>query len=131
MVEVNKSQPEESVDASETPTSSTNSTEDIDSLKAIAAIAYLGILFFVPIITHPKSEFAMFHANQGLLLLLAGIIVSVVGSVIPVLGWFVIAPIGGIFILVLFILGLINALQGKMKRLPLIGNFDLIKVEGK
>lgn len=131
MVEVNKSQPEESVDASETPTSSTNSTEDIDSLKAIAAIAYLGILFFVPMITHPKSEFAMFHANQGLLLLLAGIIVSVVGSVIPVLGWFVIAPIGGIFILVLFILGLINALQGKMKRLPLIGNFDLIKVEGK
>ena len=131
MVEVNKSQPEESVDASETPTSSTNSSEDIDSLKAIAAIAYLGILFFVPMITHPKSEFAMFHANQGLLLLLAGIIVSVVGSVIPVLGWFVIAPIGGIFILVLFILGLINALQGKMKRLPLIGNFDLIKVEGK
>ena len=131
MVEDNKSQAEESVDASETPTSSTNSTEDIDSLKAIAAIAYLGILFFVPMITHPKSEFAMFHANQGLLLLLAGIIVSVVGSVIPVLGWFVIAPIGGIFILVLFILGLINALQGKMKRLPLIGNFDLIKVEGK
>ncbi|NCU29502.1 hypothetical protein EOM60_02735 [Candidatus Saccharibacteria bacterium] len=103
----------------------------MDSLKVIAAIAYLGILFFVPMITHPKSEFAMFHANQGLLLLLAGIIVSVVGSVIPVLGWFVIAPIGGIFILVLFILGLINALQGKMKRLPLIGSFDLIKVEGK
>lgn len=55
----------------------------------------------------------MFHANQGLLLLLAGVIVSLVGGIIPIVGWFLIAPLGSIFILVLFIMGLVNALQGE------------------
>lgn len=103
--------------------------KDIEDVKAVSAIAYLGILFFVPMLTNPKSEFAMFHANQGLLLLIAGIIVSVAGSVIPILGWFIVLPLGSIFILVLFIMGLINALNGKMKRLPLIGGFDILRVE--
>ncbi len=131
MVDDNKSQTEGDTNPAEAPVPPTNNIEDIDNLKVIAAIAYVGILFFVPMITHPKSEFAMFHANQGLLLLLAGIVVGTVGSIIPILGWFIIAPIGGIFTLVLFIMGLVGALQGSMKRLPLIGNFDLIKVEGK
>lgn len=131
MVEVDKSQTNANTSETKAPNPLTRTTENIDELKGISAVAYLGVLFFIPMVTHPKSEFAMFHANQGLLLLLAGVIVSLVGGIIPIVGWFLIAPLGSIFILVLFIMGLVNALQGKMKRLPLIGKFDLIKVEGK
>lgn len=103
--------------------------ENIDDVKVVSAVAYLGILFFIPMITNPKSKFAMFHANQGLLLLITGIIINVVGTFIPLIGWFIILPLGAIFTVVLFIMGLVNALGGHKKRLPLIGNFDIIKPE--
>lgn len=103
--------------------------ENIENVKVVSAVAYLGILFFVPMVTNPKSRYAMFHANQGLLLLIAGIAVQLIGWIIPFIGWFLILPIGGIFVFVLFIMGLVNALNGNTKRLPLIGGFDLIKPE--
>lgn len=113
-------------DASTAP-SSTSAPSDFEETKGVSAIAYLGILFFVPMITHPKSEYAMFHVNQGLLLLITAIAVNIVGSVVPIIGWLIITPIGSIFVLVLLIMGIINAVNGRMKRLPLIGQFDLIK----
>lgn len=103
---------------------------DENNLKMISALGYLGILFFVPMLMFPKSKFAMFHANQALLLLLAAVIIQTVGWIIPVLGWFVILPLGSIFLLVLFIMGVVNAFGGKMQRLPLIGGYDIIKVQG-
>ncbi|GAB6108210.1 DUF4870 domain-containing protein [Fusibacter bizertensis] len=91
----------------------------------IAAVAY--ILFFIPLVVDSNSEFGKFHANQGLVLLLLGIAVSVVGSIIPFLGWFIIAPIGGLLVLVLAIVGIINALNGEQKELPIIGGIKLLK----
>lgn len=98
-----------------------------DNVKAVSAIAYLGILFFVPLLTNPESDFAKYHANQGLLLLLTFLVINTVGWVIPVIGWLIILPIGNIALLVLFIMGLINALNGEKKPLPVIGGFELIK----
>lgn len=102
---------------------------DENNLKMISALGYLGILFFVPMLMFPKSKFAMFHANQALLLLIAALIIQTVGWVIPVIGWFVVIPLGSIFLLVLFIMGVINAFGGKMQRLPVIGGYDIIKVQ--
>lgn len=107
----------------------TDNKENIENVKVVSAVAYLGILFFVPMVTNPKSRYAMFHANQGLLLLIAGVAVQLIGWIIPFIGWFLILPLGGIFVFVLFIMGLVNALNGNKKRLPLIGGFDLIKPE--
>ena len=104
-------------------------SENIDELTAISALSYLGILFFIPMVTNPKSEFAMYHANQGLLLLIAVMAINTVGSIIPFIGWFLILPLGNIFVFVLFVMGVINALGGAMKPLPLIGGFELIKVQ--
>ena len=59
--------------------------ENTENLKIVAAIGYLGILFLVPYLTNPKSEFAVFHANQGLLLFIAAAIVNIAGM-IPVIG---------------------------------------------
>lgn len=91
----------------------------------IGAVAY--ILFFIPLIVDKDSEFGKFHANQGLVLLLLSIAISVVGSIIPFLGWFIIAPIGGLLVLVLAIVGIINALNGEQKELPIIGGIKLLK----
>lgn len=100
-------------------------TSDAEKNKVIAILAY--VLFFLPLLAAPKSEFGKYHANQGLLLLIVAVGVQVVGSVIPFLGWFLILPIGNIAILVLFVLGVINAANGVKKPLPFIGNYTLIK----
>jgi uncharacterized membrane protein len=88
----------------------------------MAVIAY--ILFFVPLLTDAKNDpFVKFHVKQGLVLLLTQIVISIVGSVIPFLGWFLILPLGSIFVFILWIMGILNAVNGTQKELPLIGGF--------
>lgn len=101
---------------------------DVNQNKAMAIIGYIiPILFFIPLVTDAKnSPFAKFHANQQLILLIAAIAVNVVGSIIPILGWFIILPLGVIAIFIFAIIGLINAAKGEMKELPLIGGFKII-----
>ena len=43
---------------------------DISANKVYAILAYIGFLVLVPLIAVPKSKFARFHANQGLVLLI-------------------------------------------------------------
>ncbi|WP_461206849.1 DUF4870 domain-containing protein [Clostridium sp. DL1XJH146] len=101
-----------------------NTTDAVDN-KWVSVLAYF--LFFLPLIIAKDSEFGKFHANQGLNLLLLGIAVSVVGTIIPIIGWFIIIPVGCILCLVFGIMGIVNAINGKMKELPLIGRIKLIK----
>ena len=100
-------------------------SSDAEQNKVMAILAY--VLFFIPLLAAPKSAFAKYHANQGLLLLIFAIAVQVIGGVVPFLGWFLILPIGNIAVLVFFVMGIINASNGAMKPLPLIGGFTLIK----
>lgn len=102
---------------------------DAEKNKPMAIIGYIiPILFFIPLITDAKnSVFAKFHANQQLNLLLAAIAVNVVGGIIPFLGWFIILPIGSIILIVLAIMGIINGAKGEMKKLPIIGGYEIIK----
>ncbi|AET66128.1 putative membrane protein [Desulfosporosinus orientis DSM 765] len=100
---------------------------DVENNKVMAVLAY--ILFFIPLLAARESRFAMFHANQGLILFLAALIVNVVGTIIPIIGWLIIIPIGNLAVLIGAILGIIKAAGGKMERLPLFGKYDLIKVK--
>lgn len=93
--------------------------------KWICVVAYF--IFFIPLLVDGQNEKYKFHANQGLNLLLLAIAVNVLGTLIPVLGWFIILPIGGIFCLVLGIMGILNAINEEMKALPIIGKNRLIK----
>jgi len=95
--------------------------KDVEDNKIIAALSYLGILVLVPLLAKKDSPYCQFHAKQGLVLLIAWIVIGVV-SVIPVLGW-IIGILGSIFLLILFIVGLVNSLSGQAKELPLIGQF--------
>ena len=97
--------------------------DDIEKNKVMGLLAY--ILFFIPLLAAKDSPFARYHANQGLVLFLAAILSSVI-LIIPILGW-IIAPILSIVITVLAVIGIINALNGKAKELPVIGKFKILK----
>ncbi len=97
--------------------------QDIEKNKVMALLAY--IIFLIPLLAAKDSKFARFHTNQGLVLFLGGIIASVV-AVIPVIGW-IVAPIAGLVITVLAIIGILNALNGRAKELPVIGKFKILK----
>lgn len=98
---------------------------DVEKNKIMAILAY--ILFLIPLLAAPNSPFAKYHANQGLLLFILAVVVNVAGTLIPFLGWFIILPFGYIAVLILMIMGIINAANGEMKPLPLIGQYQLLK----
>ncbi len=114
-----------------------NAEKDAKENKAMAVLAYLGILVLIPILAAPKSKFARFHANQGLVLLIAciaysivmlvaAVILAVISSAIAAV-FSILQVIGNIVIFVFLIMGIINACTGKMKELPLIGKIHILK----
>ncbi len=94
---------------------------DVRDNKVIAALSYLGLLVLVPLLAKKDSPFCQFHAKQGLVLLIAWVIIGAI-FIIPFLGW-VVGSIGYIFLFVCFIIGLVNALSGQAGELPLIGQY--------
>lgn len=88
----------------------------------MAIVAY--IIFFVPLLVEgaKNDPFVKYHVKQGLALLLLSVAVSILGSIIPFIGWFIILPVGSIFVLVLLIMGIVNAVNGVEKPLPVIGS---------
>lgn len=106
--------------------------QDIAQNKVMAILAYIGILVLVPIFAAKESKFARFHANQGLVLAITEIILSIVISIlafIPIIGLLIgiVGYIAELGCLVLAILGIVNAANGKAKELPIIGKFRVLK----
>ena len=104
--------------------------QDIQNNKVMAILAYLGILVLVPLLGAKQSPFARFHTNQGLLLIICEIVLSVAVAIlggIPVIG-FLLKLVRGLGTLALLLIGIVNAANGRAKELPLIGNlFTIIK----
>ncbi|KUK83837.1 MAG: Uncharacterized protein XD98_0239 [Microgenomates bacterium 39_6] len=90
--------------------------------KIIALLSYIGLLVLIPLLTKKDDEFVQFHAKQGLVLLIATIIVNII-KIIPILGQ-IIFLFGGLGCLVLTFIGIVNVLNGQKKQLPLIGQFS-------
>lgn len=101
------------------------SIEDAEKNMAMGILAYL--LFFVPLLAARDSQFAMYHANQGLVLFLTALAVNIIGGLIPVIGWFILIPLFNVVVLILAVMGIVNAAQKKTAPLPLIGRFQIIK----
>lgn len=99
--------------------------EDITQNKGkktgMAIVAY--ILFFIPLLTDAKNDpFVKYHVKQGLVLFIYFAIAWIVVNVIPVVGW-VLYPVLEIIGIVLLVLGILNAINGKEKPLPVIGKY--------
>lgn len=117
-------------------------TEEPNSMeKTLALEAYLGILVLAPLFGAKKSPFVRFHVNQGIILCALAIVLStmiIINSAISAaVGalWLtiILGLLSGLYGIILCgvtafaVIGIINALKGKMKPLPLIGKFKIIK----
>ena len=105
---------------------------DIESNKVMGILAYLSWLVLIPIFAAKDSKFARFHANQGIVLAIAEIIVWVVLGIltkIPLIGWLfgLVEGIVSLVCLIFALLGIVNAAKGRAKELPFIGKFKILK----
>ena len=101
-----------------------------ETVKWMCVLAY--ILFFMPLVVIPNSEDGKFHANQGLTLLAAGLVVAIAGKIlsfIPFIGFLgsLISWLGSIAYIVMAIIGIMNALNMQQKKLTLIGEFTFLR----
>lgn len=90
----------------------------------MAVLCYLGLLVIIPLLTDAKNDpFVKYHIKQGLVLLIAYVICGVVFWV-PFIGWIL-----SVLLFILFIMGVVNALNGKQAPLPILGQFaEKIKI---
>lgn len=102
----------------------------------MGVLAYLSWLVLIPLFAAKDSKFSRFHVNQGLVLAIVEIVWWIVEvvlgfilSFIPIFGSITIFLLGlvNIIFLVLAIIGIVNAVNGKAKELPIIGKYRVIK----
>ena len=91
------------------------------SEKFLSAIGYLGVLCLVPLLLERKSAFAQHHGKQGLVLLIAWMLIWM-GNIIPILGQ-IVWVIGSVLFIMLIILGMINAFAGRTWEMPILGAY--------
>ena len=88
----------------------------------LAIISYIGILCLIPILMKDKDGFVKFHAKQGLVLFIAEIITWIIFAALPYQLWFLYNLLALLWV-ILSIIGIINAVKGEQKSLPIIGKF--------
>jgi len=97
----------------------------VSSLKekntGMAIVAY--ILFFIPLLTEAKNDpFVKYHVKQGLLLFIGWVAIGIVDYILPWQPWIMIRLLN-VALFVLMIIGIMNAVKGEKKPLPLVGQF--------
>ncbi len=107
--------------------------KDIEENKILSIVSYISLLFFIPYFLRPKSKYARFHCNQGLVLCLINFAcnlilgkLSLFSGALGLLGT-VANSITTIICFALSILGIVNTCNGKAKELPIIGKIRIIK----
>lgn len=109
---------------------------DIAENRMAAALAYVGLLVLVPLYTAKKSEFARYHARQGIVLIIVSAAYSIANGMLAAavlaVSWrlyFIlrITRLMGLAFPVLAVTGIVNAVNGKAKELPVIGKIRLFR----
>jgi uncharacterized membrane protein len=97
--------------------------------KTIAIISYITLIgFIIAIVMHngKKTKLGSFHLRQMLGLLLTGVALGICGFIlafIPVIGRLagIAIEVADLALLVLWVMGLISAINGQIKPLPVVG----------
>lgn len=104
--------------------------EDLEKNRTMAALGY--IVFFIPLIKCEDSKVGRYCANQGLILLVLIVLVSVlfnIFAIIPFIGW-LFQLVGGLVSFALFCVGVLCFAQmmtnGRVIELPYVGGFRLL-----
>ncbi|WP_339703517.1 hypothetical protein [uncultured Marixanthomonas sp.] len=92
-----------------------------DNGKTIAIIAYITLIgWIIALVMHNNNKTALgaYHIRQMLGIMLLGLALSLLGSLLDI---YILSVILNIGVLVLWVLGLIAAIQGEKKPVPLLG----------
>ena len=108
---------------------------DVQQNKTICILCYFGILFLIPFFVKKDSQYVRFHCNQGLVLLIFNVIITGGFKLLTTLvkGSLLAIPVGllngivGLALFALMIIGIVFAVTGKMRELPLIGSIRILK----
>jgi len=93
--------------------------ENIEGLLCYVLGFITGIVFLV---LEKENKFVRFHAMQSLATFLSLFVIGTVVGIVPIIGLIIsilITPLG----LILWILLMVKAYQGKMYKLPVVGDF--------
>jgi uncharacterized membrane protein len=102
--------------------------KDVEYNKMIAAIAYISILCLIPLILKKDSRFAYEHGKQGFILFITELIVWALGM-LPVIGWFIIGPIGTVLCVIAAVVAILKAVNGEFWEIPVVGQYrDKVKI---
>ncbi len=108
---------------------------DIQQNKLMAVLSYFSILVLIPLFAAKESPFARYHTNQGLVLFIVEVIVGVIYNVLRwilpygflwrLVGWaYSLCSLG---FLVLLVIGIMNAANGRAKEIPVLGAIKILK----
>ena len=101
----------------------TTTTKTMEQNKAIGIISYItifGLIIALVLNQEKKDPFTSYHIRQALGIAASSIALSFI-AIVPVIGW-IIAIVGSLLIFVLWIFGIINAISGNMKPVPVLGD---------
>ena len=97
-----------------------------DNGKTVAIVSYLTLIgWIVALILNNgnKTSLGSYHIRQSLMIIICGVILIVVNFIlgfIPFFGW-IIGLVLGLGLMVLWVIGLVNAINGQEKPIPVIG----------
>ncbi len=97
--------------------------------KITSIVAYFTLIGWLIAYLVGDKNGAKFHLNQALVLAIAEILLGIVGGVlgiIPIVGG-IISSVLGILLFVLWILGLVAAIKGENKAVPVLGGIKILK----
>lgn len=98
---------------------STGIQENVEGLLCYLGGWITGIIFFI---IEKENKIVRFHAVQSIAVSVVLIVVYFILGLIPIIGW-LIMPLVGIVSFILWIFLMLKAYQGKMYKLPVIGDF--------
>ncbi len=89
--------------------------------RFLAFISYLGILCLVPLVINNDDEYVDFHARQGLILWMWGVL-AIFGLYVPVAGQ-MFFRVSALLIMIFSMIGLISVALTRAWKIPVIGNW--------
>ena len=105
-----------------------NYSMDPKTAAIVCYITWIGLVIAL-CMADRNDPFFKFHLNNSLILVICGFAAGIVGAVlclIPIIGWLIFLA-AEIFLLVCLIMGIVSAVNGECKPLPLIGEFKILK----
>ena len=102
--------------------------EDSSRTRLLSALCYLNFIFIIiALLLEPDSKFLRYHINQSIVLYIFTMIAALT-AIVPFIGW-ITATVGSIMAIVFTVMGIIRAMNGEAKDLPIVGKYSVVKYD--